>query len=420
MRALIVEDSNSYKRIINQILEELDVEPRFYESGEEALNAIEDGKFDFVCVDLYLPDINGFELCRRIRGNAANSTTPILMLTTQEKAEFLEDSFDTGLTEIIYKSDLDNMKDSLTTFVQRMRRVYSGQVLLVEDSRTTAQLLIYMLEKMKLNIDHYDNAEDAFKQFTSKDYDIVITDMVLEGAISGIRLLRKIRAIDDERKYIPVLGISASEGEATRIEMLRSGANDYISKPVLEEELIARVGNLIQSKKLLDDLRASEKQLEILSITDELTGLYNRHYLNKTADKMIANAVRYQFPLTAIMIDLDKFKQINDNLGHEAGDSVLKTVGNILSTNSRKGDLAARMGGDEFILLLDHCSLDEATAKADKIRQKLESVSIEGVQVTASFGVKSMNEDSDFQSLYKEADHLMYDAKEAGGNQINT
>ncbi|MCU7966062.1 MAG: GGDEF domain-containing protein, partial [gamma proteobacterium symbiont of Bathyaustriella thionipta] len=150
-----------------------------------------------------------------------------------------------------------------------------------------------------------------------------------------------------------------------------------------------------------------------------LTGLYNRHYLFISANKKIAKAKRHHEPVSFIMMDIDHFKHINDNYGHPVGDIVLQKVATIIEQQSRSEDVAARFGGEEFVILLDHCSLMDAQFKAEKYRQLIEAERPEQHVVTCSFGVVQMNPEGEaIDSLIKRADLALYQAKENGRNQV--
>ena len=209
---------------------------------------------------------------------------------------------------------------------------------------------------------------------------------------------------------------------ARRVEILRHGANDFVSKPIVEEEFHARVSNLITSKQLFDQVRHQQQLLRELATTDQLTKLYNRHYLNDAAAQAISNAVRHKQPLSLFVIDLDHFKNINDEYGHDRGDDVLSAVGGLLKKSSRDGDIAARFGGEEFVLVLTHCALEDAQKKAEAFRLELEKLKPGGLLVTASIGVASLDitqeNTMDLKALFKQADQAVYIAKENGRNCV--
>lgn len=153
---------------------------------------------------------------------------------------------------------------------------------------------------------------------------------------------------------------------------------------------------------------------------DQLTGLYNRHFLMETAPKKMSEAIRHSLSLSLVVMDVDHFKRINECEGQAVGDVVLTEIGALLKEQVRAEDLAVRFGGQEFVLLMSHCNERGAVAKAERLRAALEALQPQGLWVTASFGVAQLNHDKggDFSRLFTEADKAVYCAKEAGRNKV--
>ena len=171
----------------------------------------------------------------------------------------------------------------------------------------------------------------------------------------------------------------------------------------------------------LKDIEKQGKKLYELAMKDQLTKLYNRHYLLEIADKTIKGAERFNKPLSVIVLDIDHFKQLNDTHGHQVGDQVLASVAEFLMNAMRSSDVAARFGGEEFVLLLSHCDLTEAKAKAEDLREKIQQLQPRGLHVTASFGVSALeliSGEASFNALFKLADSAVYQAKREGRNRV--
>ncbi len=420
MKALVVEDTKIYQQLIQAIMDDLKIEADYADTGQQALEALGQSDYELVCLDLNLPDMDGLEISRRLRNDPRTELIPVILLTADDADETLRDGLEAGITEVLHKSNFAELHGAIKQLVARMRARVSGRVLYVEDSQTTAQLTIHLLTKMGLEVDHFVRADEALEVFKQRPFDIVITDIVLEGNMSGVGLLRRIRALEGERSGIPVLAVSGLDDTARRIEVLRQGANDYIPKPVIEEELRARVSNLITAKQLLDKVREQQQKLHEIAITDQLTGLYNRHYLAETAVQQVANAHRHQHPLSLLVVDLDHFKAVNDTHGHDVGDKVLEAVGALLRAELREGDVPTRFGGEEFVLLLTECPMKCARTKAEQIRKHIESAQPAGLTITASIGVATLKPGTDmsFDELFKLADSAVYAAKHGGRNRI--
>ena len=261
MKALIVEDSTSYQLLVEKVLRKVGVESLCVKTSHEALDRLAKETFDLIILDLYIEDMTGLELCSRLKENEVTRLVPIVLLTSEKNDLILSKGYDVGVTEILKKDDFEKVSASLQGVIEGMRRAHRGHVLYVEDSPTTAQLTMHFLESMQLEVDHYENAEAALKALDKRDYDLVITDILLSGAMNGVSLTRAIRSLDGQKHQIPIIAISGYEDTARRIEALRQGANDYLSKPVEKTELVARVGNLLTTKYLIDQLRASEMEV---------------------------------------------------------------------------------------------------------------------------------------------------------------
>jgi two-component system cell cycle response regulator len=190
--------------------------------------------------------------------------------------------------------------------------------------------------------------------------------------------------------------------------------------PVQEEELMARAKNLIVNKQLLDKVKLQGKHLEKLAMTDQLTSLYNRHFLADVAPRKISEACRHGFAISLIVIDVDYFKLVNDTHGHARGDIVLVEIAKILKNACRKEDIIARVGGEEFVIILSHCGGKDAEIKSGVLCKEIESLNPGNIPVTASFGVAGLavGKQCDFDELFTVADDAVYKAKAQGRNCV--
>ena len=294
-----------------------------------------------------------------------------------------------------------------------------GEVLYVEDSPSVGLATKSVLEECGHRVSHFVSAEEALETFEKNTFDLVLTDILLEGDLSGTGMVREIRHHqDEEKRRIPVVAISAFSDDARRIELFRAGINDYAQKPVLQDELLARVNNLVRTQKLLNKLDCQQKKLEEIALTDQLTGLYNRHFIAEALPKLVSQSRRQQYSLSMVMIDIDHFKKVNDEFGHEVGDKVLSDVSRTLKELARKEDVLGRYGGEEFLLLLVHCDLKQAAAKAELTRQKVDEMRPMGIDISASFGVSCLRDQDNISSLFNRADAAVYRAKELGRNRV--
>ncbi|MBQ0720893.1 MAG: diguanylate cyclase [Gammaproteobacteria bacterium] len=240
--------------------------------------------------------------------------------------------------------------------------------------------------------------------------DLILLDIQMPD-IDGYEVCRQLKAQDKTQK-IPVIFVTGKDQAADEELGLTLGAVDYITKPYSPAIVEARINTHITLKKQSDELRR-------LAMRDQLTGLYNRHFLIDVANKRMSQAHRHQQALCLVMVDVDHFKAVNDEYGHTVGDAVLCEVADVFLEKSRAEDVVARFGGEEFVILLDACGLADAMEKAELLRQSLESRRIQGVAVTASFGVAQFAAAGEsFTELLNRADEAVYKAKNNGRNRV--
>jgi len=213
---------------------------------------------------------------------------------------------------------------------------------------------------------------------------------------------------------IPVIFVTAKNEIHEEEKGLEIGAVDYITKPISPAIVAARVKTHVT-------LKLQHDKLQNMAMHDQLTGLFNRYFLLAAASHKVSKSKRHNYPLSVLMMDIDHFKSINDNHGHAVGDDVLKAVADCLSIEKRKEDVLARFGGEEFVLLLDHCDVVQAEIKAEKLRAAIETLQPAGLKITVSIGVAQLNlQETEFTEPLKRADDALYIAKEQGRNRVVT
>jgi len=299
------------------------------------------------------------------------------------------------------------------------------EVMLVEDSRTQALKFQIMLESHGYHVTVAQNGLEAMNMLLNSQTSIVISDWIMPE-MDGSELCRAIRK-HDFGNYVYIILLTAKDSKNDIIEGLEAGADDYLTKPVDDAELIARLTTAERVIRLESSLKQRNKEIALLSITDPLTKVFNRGYLNDNLPKAFKRAVRYHQNLSIIICDLDHFKNVNDNHGHQVGDIVLKAFVKELDSSLRKDlDWMARYGGEEFLIALPETNLNGAIAAAERFRQRIEELMIpaEGteIQITASFGVSAIDQEGDksyltTDDLIKAADRCLYQAKERGRNK---
>ena len=423
MQILIVDHSKVVRTVWNKMVADLGHQSITVSSAEEAMEKLHAHQdVGFVCASLSLPGRNGIDLCRQVRALPKHHKTPFILLTSTQDKILRQEAFEAGVTEIQEKMDKEQLEARLKQYLSEEQGELTGRVLYIEDSMVAAHIMIKMLRHMNLQVDHFRSADEALAAFEKNDYDLIISDILLEGVMSGVGLVNRVRSYLSDKRRVPVLALSGMDEPSRRIELFRLGVNDYIAKPPVEEEVRARVRNLIISKQLFDRVQAQSRQLYQLAMQDPLTNLYNRTGLMEFASKHFNEAAAYDTPLSLLIIDLDHFKNINDTRGHTAGDDVLARIGAMLKKSVGEDDVAARVGGEEFVLVLNQCNVENATRRAEKIRQEVEALKPDGIPVTASVGVTSrpLGKDVKFDDLFNVADRAVYEAKNQGRNRVVT
>jgi two-component system cell cycle response regulator len=310
--------------------------------------------------------------------------------------------------------------------MQETEAVAKARILLVEDDPLQADAVKEGLQRTGYEVIWAQDGVRAIKGAKVLLPDIILLDVVLPG-LDGHEVCRWLKS-DEATKGIPIIMLTVKRELEDKISGLRTGADDYLPKPYNELELNARIYALLRTKALQDELRLKNSQLEELlskveymAVTDALTGLYNRRRFHESLSNEIERTKRYHTPLSLVMIDIDHFKKVNDNFGHQAGDRVLMEVPGILSELVRGTDTAARYGGEEFVVILPNTTKADAVICTERIRKSIASHSFKdlGITITVSAGVAGMpdpNIDSE-DKLIRCADLAMYRAKQNGRNR---
>jgi diguanylate cyclase (GGDEF)-like protein len=299
---------------------------------------------------------------------------------------------------------------------------YGYDVLVVDDSPVYRKLVEHVLSSQPYTLSFARDGAEAVKLFEERSPSIVITDWMLPD-FSGFELCERIRS-DNSRPYTYIIVMTSNSEKDNVVKGLQAGADDYLTKPFDPGEMLARIGVGRRIVDLNRELAAKSKKLEEAARTDSLTGLPNRRAIEEWSGKQLRGAARHGFALWVVLGDIDSFKSINDTFGHDAGDIVLKTFGDVLKKISRASDFCGRLGGDEFVLVVTHVEGERIEDTVNRFREQFAALSFplqgKSVQVTASFGVagtqgRDMHE---FGTLLRQADQMLYQAKRAGKNQV--
>lgn len=420
---VLLEQSQLSRTFLSRLFDKLGF--RCIEAGsrDDALGLILGGRPDLVCLNAWLGDTSALDFVAELRD--ADYAAPILLMTARSGKAFLEEARDVGVTGVVEKRTGEELAARIGEFVRHHvdRAPHRGRVLYVEDSRTESTWMCAQLASMGLDVEHYTTAEEAISALEGDhEYDLVVTDVLLKGRKSGLDLIGRLRSMSEPRSRLPILTVTGFDDASRRIELLRAGTNDYVVKPVLADEFIVRVNNLITSKQLLDRVISQQAQLREMAMTDQLTGCANRRGLRDLVRRQLAQRQRRGERVrdAVLLLDLDHFKQLNDSHGHDAGDRVLAAVGQCLRQFSREADVVCRTGGEEFVLYLPDCEHTEVRNAAERLRRSIRRLAPDGHAVTASIGATSceLAEIGDLDHAMRAADEALYRAKRRGRDRV--
>jgi two-component system cell cycle response regulator len=448
-RVLVVDDILSNVKLLEAKLsaEYFEVITAF--NGLECLAKMETGTPDIVLLDVMMPGMAGFEVCRRIKSNPKTAHIPVVMVTAldqpSDRVAGLEAGADDFLTKPVDDAALFARVRSLVrlkmmTDELRMRESTGEGMGLIDPTETltennpTGRILI--IEDRAESVAWFSNAltpahqffsadtfEEALVRVKGGDFDLIVVSLGMRG-FDGLRLCSQLRSLPEGR-HVPIL-VVVSDGDRRKLtQALEMGVNDYLTRPVDKNELVARVRTQLRKKLYADRLRHNVQLSLEMAITDQLTGLHNRRYMSRHLDTLISSAQKKGRPLAFVIMDIDFFKRVNDSYGHGIGDEVLKEFATRISANVRGIDLACRYGGEEFVVAMPDTDIAFATNIAERLRQSIETTPVQisrdpgQLSITISIGIARCEGEGDTaEALLHRADQALYQAKRTGRNKV--
>jgi two-component system, cell cycle response regulator len=449
-RVLVVDDVPANVKLLEARLSAEYFDVTTASNGIEALALCERAECDIILLDVMMPELDGFEVCRKLKSNPLTHHIPVVMVTAldqpSDRVRGLEAGADDFLTKPVTDIALISRVRSLArlkmvTDELRMRAVTSkeiglqspereavldtgrgGRVLIVDDRPSSYERIVTTLSA-EHTVDVEPNPNEALFRSAEGNYDLVLVSLNLQE-FDGLRLCSQIRSLERTRN-LPILALAESDSTAKLARGLEIGVNDYLVRPIDKNEMLARVRTQIKKKRYTERLRDNMQMSIELAITDGLTGLFNRRYMETHLGTLVDQSAARGKPITVLVLDIDYFKAINDSYGHDAGDDVLREFSLRIRKATRNIDLACRYGGEEFVIVMPETDMAVATAVAERLRRRIatEPFAIQKgarhLEVTISIGIAALSGvGDDAATILKRADQALYRAKRDGRNRV--
>jgi len=448
-RVLVVDDIPTNTKLLEARLSAEYFEVHTALSGQAALDICANTEIDIILLDVMMPDMDGFEVCERLKADPATHHIPVVMVTALDQASDRVRGLEAGADDFLTKPPDDMQLMARVKSLVRLKmltdelraRAHTGQQIAAEDaehalatiSPDNGRILVVdddpeRAERVKKNLapEHYvevvADPTSVAMNIADRDFEVALISMGLSD-FDPLRVSSQLRTLEQTRN-LPIILMAEEKDRAAVMRGLDLGVNDFIMRPIERNELTARVRTQVRRRRHASELRQSVHNTMAMAVVDQLTGLYNRRYFDRHLAIMLDRAAAQDRALGVMMLDIDHFKMINDNHGHDVGDRILKDFANRMQRNIRGVDLACRYGGEEFVVLMPDTDRGQVQRAAERIRDAMADTpfNVSGelsLRVTISAGVALNESIADTpEAILKRADMALYRAKQAGRNRV--